>query len=296
MPKGVPFPYMKRRELFKAAPALAAAMQLRGQAAAGGRLRAGLVAYSFRTQLEKHTMSYEALIRYVADLGLDGLDTTVYWFTDTSDQYLASLRRAAYKNAVSLYSIAARVNLCQATPELRSAEVENAKKWVDVAQKIGATHLRVFGGAIPRGATQEQAIPWAVEVLKRAAEYAGSKGVFLGVEDDGGLSATAEPTVAIIKQADSPWAGINLDIGNFPKDGYAQVALCIPYAVNVHFKVKMSNESGVKENTDVDRVLGMFVKGGYRGYVSLEYEENDPEIGVPRVAADLLRGVRKVSA
>jgi hypothetical protein len=58
----------------------------------------------------------------------------------------------------------------------------------------------------------------------------------------------------------------------------------------------MSNESGVKENTDVDRVLGMFVKGGYRGYVSLEYEENDPEIGVPRVAADLLRGVRKVSA
>jgi hypothetical protein len=112
---------MNRRQLLKAAPALAAAMQLRGQAAAGGRLRAGLVAYSFRTQLEKHTMSYEALIRYVADLGLDGLDTTVYWFTDTSDQYLASLRRAAYKNAVSLYSIAARVNLCQATPELRSA-------------------------------------------------------------------------------------------------------------------------------------------------------------------------------
>jgi hypothetical protein len=83
---------MNRRELFKAAPGLAAAMQLRGQADAGGRLRAGLVAYSFRTQLEKRTMSYEALIRYVADLGLDGLDTTVYWFTDTSDQYLAARR------------------------------------------------------------------------------------------------------------------------------------------------------------------------------------------------------------
>jgi sugar phosphate isomerase/epimerase len=287
---------MNRRQLLAAAPAFAAAMQLRGQAAGAGRLRAGLVAYSFRTKLANHSMTYEALIAYAADLGLDGLDTTVYWFTDTSDAYLASLRRAAYKNALSLYSISARVNLCQATPELRAAEVENAKKWVDVAQRIGAAHVRVFGGAVPRGATQEQAIPWAVEVLKRAADYAGSKGVFLGVEDDGGLSATAEPTVAIIKGADSPWAGSNLDIGNFPKDGYGQMALCIPYAVNVHFKVKMSNEAGVKEDTDVDRVLGMLVKGGYKGYVSLEYEENDPDAGVPRVAANLLHGVRKITA
>jgi hypothetical protein len=40
----------------------------------------------------------------------------------------------------------------------------------------------------------------------------------------------------------------------------------------------------------------MLVNGGYRGYVSLEYEEDDPDAGVPRVAAALLRGVRKYSA
>ncbi len=286
---------MTRRELIKAAPALAAASQLAGQSTVPGRLRAGLVAYSFRAQLEKRAMTYEALIRYVADLGLDGLDTTVYWFPDTSDQFLASLRRAAYKNAVSLYSIAARVSLCQPTPERQRAEVENVQNWVDVAEKVGAAHLRVFGGAIPRGATQAQAIGWAVEVLKRAAEYAGSKGVLLGVEDDGGLSATAEPTVELVKQADSPWVGINLDTGNFPKDGYAQVAMCIPYAVNVHFKSRITNESGAKEDVDIARLLGMFVKAGYRGYVSLEYEETDPQAGVPRVASELLRAVRKYS-
>jgi hypothetical protein len=69
---------MNRRELLKAAPAVAAAMQLRGQAAPAGRLRTGLVAYSFRTKLANHSMSYEALIAYVGDRGLDGLDTTVY--------------------------------------------------------------------------------------------------------------------------------------------------------------------------------------------------------------------------
>jgi sugar phosphate isomerase/epimerase len=289
---------MNRRELLKTVPALAAATQLRSQSSASkGHLRAGLVAYSFRKQFEAKAMTYEALIRYVSELGLDGLDTTVYWFPDTSDQFLASLRRIAYKNAVSLYSIATRVRLCQPTPELQRAEVETAKKWIDIAVKVGATHVRVFGGKIPEGATESQAIAWAVEVMKRAAEYAGTKGILLGVEDDGGLTTTAEPTVEIVKQTDSPYAGINLDTGNFPKNGYAQVALCLPYAVSTHFKVNIgSSEGGAKEKADWDRLLGMFANAGYRGYISLEYEEKEaPETAVPRLAAELLRGVRKYS-
>src|SRR6476660_8673618 len=156
---------MNRRELFQALPALAAATQLRGQEAGRGHLRPGLVAYSFRKALEAKKLTYDALIRYVADLGLDGLDTTVYWFPDTSDQFLATLRRAAYKHGVNLYSIATRSRLCQPTPELQNAEVANIQKWVDVAQKIGATHVRVFGGPSPKGTTETQAIAWAVETV-----------------------------------------------------------------------------------------------------------------------------------
>jgi L-ribulose-5-phosphate 3-epimerase len=285
---------MNRRDLLKAVPALAAAAQLPGQTATKGHLKAGLVAYSFKKQFDAKSMTYEALIRYVSDLRLDGLDTTVYWFPDTSDQFLASLRRIAYKNAVSLYSIATRVRLCQPTAELQDAEVAKAKSWIDVAVKVGATHVRVFGGSIPKGATEAQAIAWAVETFKRSAEYAGSKGIILGLEDDGGLTTTAEPTVEIVKQTDSPYAGINLDTGNFPKNGYAQVALCLPYAVSTHVKVNIGGEDGTKEPADWDRLCGMFAKAGYRGYISLEYEEKEPpETAVPRLAADLLRAVRK---
>ncbi|MDQ6700689.1 MAG: sugar phosphate isomerase/epimerase [Acidobacteriota bacterium] len=288
---------MNRRQLLQAIPALSAATHLRGQSESKCRLRAGLVAYSFRKQFEAKTMTYEALIRYVSDLGLDGLDTTVYWFPDTSNQFLASLRRTAYKNAVNLYSVAVRARLCQPTPELQTTEVENVKKWVDVAEKVGATHVRVFGGAVPKGATEAQAIAWAVEVLKRSAEYAGSKGILIGVEDDGGLTTTAEPTVEIVKRADTPWAGINLDTGNFPKNGYAQVAMCIPYATSVHFKANIAREDGTKEKADVDRLIGMFAKAGYKGYLSLEYEDKEePETAVPRLAKELLQGVRKYSA
>jgi L-ribulose-5-phosphate 3-epimerase len=287
---------MNRRKLLQTVPVLAAAAQLKGQSEATCHLRAGLVAYSFRKEFEAKKMTYEALIRSVSEWGLDGIDTTVYWFPNTSDQFLASLRRMAYKNGVSLYSIAVRARLSQPTPELQAAEVENIKKWVDVAQKIGATHVRVFGGSIPKGATEEQAIAWAVEVLKRSAEYAGSKGILLGVEDDGGLTTTAEPTVEIVKQTDSPYVGINLDTGNFPKNGYSQVALCLPYAVNVHFKVNIGSAEGTKEKADWDRLIGMFAKAGYKGYISLEYEEQESaEIAVPRLVAELRRGVRKYS-
>jgi L-ribulose-5-phosphate 3-epimerase len=287
---------MNRRQLLQGLATLGAATQLPGQAPAKCHLRPGLVAYSYRKQLAAKTMTYEVLIRQVSDLGLDGLDTTVYWFPDTSDQYLATLRRTAYKNAVNLYSIAVRVRLAQPTPELQMAEFESLKKWVDVAERLGATHVRVFGGAIPKGATEAQAIGWAVEVLKRGAEYSGSKGILIGVEDDGGLTTNAEPTLAIVKQTDSPWAGMNLDTGNFPKNGYAQVAMSIPYATSVHFKSEIADENGTKEKADWDRLIAMFAKAGYKGYLSLEYEnEADAEARIPKLAADLRRGISKYS-
>ena len=259
-------------------------------------MRPGLVAYSFRKQLEAKTLTYESLISYVSDLGLDGLDTTVYWFPDTTDRYLASLRRTAYKNAVSLYSIAVRVHLAQPTLDLRQAEYEKFKQWTDVAEKLGATHIRVFGGAVPKGVTTTQALAWAVEVLKRCAEYSAAKGILIGVEDDGGLTTTAEPTLELVHQAGSPWVGINLDTGNFPKDGYSQVAMCIPYATSVHLKENIANEDGVRVKADWDRLIGMFAAAGYKGYLSLEYESlENVDTEVPRLTAELRRGIRKYS-
>lgn len=285
---------MNRRDIFKAFTALAAGTQLYGETKPHSHLRAGLVAYSFRKEFQAHAITYEALIRNLSELGLDGLDTTTYWFPDTSGQFLSSLRHTAYKNGVSLYSIAVRVHLCQPTAELQQAQVENVKKWLDVAERLGAGHVRIFGGTVPKGASEEQAIAWAVEVLKRSAELAESKGIMLGVEDDGGLTATAEPTVEIVKRADSPFVGINLDTGNFPKSGYSQVALCLPYAANIHFKVGIAAEDGAKQRADWPRLLGMIAKAGYKGYVSLEYEEEqNAETAVPRLAGELRQLVRK---
>jgi len=287
---------MNRRQLLTVIAAAPVVGNLRGQPAPKFRFRSGLVAYSYRKELAAKSITYEGLIQRIADWGLDGLDCTVYWFPDTSAEFLSSLRKTAFKNGVQIYNAGVRVQLSQPTPELQRTEFENIKKWVDVADRIGASHMRVFGGNIPNGATETQAIAWAVEVLKRGAEYAGSKGVTLGVEDDYGLTVAAGPTIEIVKQAASPWAGVNADSGNLKINGYSQFESLLPYATSVHLKTKIATEDGKMVDADWNRLLGMIGKAGYKGYVGLEYEGSNAEPEVPRFAAELGALVRKLSA
>jgi L-ribulose-5-phosphate 3-epimerase len=287
---------MNRRHVLRTALALPASAHLRADSAAPFHLRAGLVAYSYRKALADKSIHYDDLIRMVAEWGLDGLDCTVYWFPDTSNDYLASLRKAAFKNGVQIYNAGVRVSLCQPSPELQLEQFENIKKWVDVADRLGASHIRVFGGQVPKGATEAQAVAWAVEVLKRGAEYAGGRGITLGVEDDGGLTTAAGPTIEIVRQTASPWAGINADSGNLRVDGYAGFASMLPYATSVHLKTTIVGDNGQKEKADWKRLLTMIGKSGYRGYVGLEYEADDAAEEVPRLVTDLRAAVRQVSS
>ena len=134
------------------------------------------------------------------------------------------------------------------------------------------------------GATLEQAIGFAAETLKRGAEYAGARGLILGVEDDGGITDFAKETIEIVKRADSPWAGMNLDIGNFrPPAVYDQIEMSIPYAVSTHVKTEVALDDGkTRAPADWDRVFKMFAAHAFRGYMGLEYEASgDPATAVP---------------
>jgi len=248
------------------------------------RFRTGLVAYSYRNALEKKTMTYEDLIRIAVETGTDGIDLTVYWLPGTSDADLLPLRRLAYRNRVEIYSIGTRVQLAQPTTDLRAQQLTELRKWLDVAQKLGATHVRVFGGATPAGATLEQAIGFAVETLKRGAEEAGARGLILGLEDDGGITDYAKDTIEIVTRVNSPWAGMNLDIGNFkPPAVYDQIQMSIPYAVSTHVKTELTLDDGkTLAPFDWDRVFAMFAAQGFRGYMGLEYEASaNPDTVVP---------------
>jgi len=288
---------MNRRELLKSVPAAALQARVPAMAAARrARLRSSICAYSFRVALGKGTMKYEDLVRLAVELDADGLDLTNYWFPSESNDFLLPLKRLAYKEAVEIHSIGMRTDMCQPTAELREAQVGEVKKWVEIAQRLGAGHMRVFGGKVPKNATEDQAAGWVVEVLKRASEHAAARGVVLGVENHGGITEKAERIIQILKAVDSPWVAMNLDIGNFRTDAYRQIRMCIPYAAHFHIKAEITNDQGEKVRSDWDRILKMASDGGYRGYCALEYEaKEDPATAVPRLIGELNRVTRKYS-
>jgi sugar phosphate isomerase/epimerase len=263
---------------------LGAIPQSDGRGPGPARFRTGLVAYSYRQALEAKKMTYEDLIRIAVETGTDGVELTVYWLPSTGDDYLLPLRRLAYTNRVEIYGIGTRVQLAQPTADLRERQLTDLRKWLDVAQKLGATHVRVFGGKAPDGATLDQAIGFAAETMKRGAELAGARGLFLVLEDDGGITDFAKDTIDIIKRADSPWARINLDIGNLrPPAVYNQIDSAIPYAITSHIKTELTLDDGKTHAPfDWDRVFTMFAAHHYRGYMGLEFEAaGDPATEVP---------------
>ena len=253
------------------------------------RLKTAICAYSFRIALANGSLSYLDLVDLAVEHGIDGIDSTVYWFPrEGLDGFLAAFRRKAYLAAVELPSIAIRTDLCRPDARAQDREVAWLRHWVDVSHRLGSSHIRVFGGNVPQGSSEDEAAKWVAEILKRAGDYAAGKGVVLGLENHGGITARAERIIQIVRATDHPNVGINLDTGNFRSDPYRQIEMCLPYAVNSQFKVDIRDEDGNHTPSDWDRIVRMFADAGYRGYLALEYEAaEDPFTAVPRHLARL---------
>ena len=279
---------MDRRGFLKAIPAAPAAMAAAAAPprAGGGkspRLRTAICAYSFRDALGKGALRYEDLVDMAIEHDVDGLDLTVYWFPKTGlEKFLTGLRLKAYLNAVEIPSIAIRTDLCRKSERDQDQEAAWLMHWVDAANMLGASFIRVFGGNVPKDSTEDEAAGWVVEILKRTADYAGPKGVILGLENHGGITLEAARIHKIIDAVNHPFVRMNLDTGNFRTRPYEQIEASVPYAANTQFKVEITND-GKREDSDWDRIVKMLADGGYRGYMALEYEaKEDPFTAVPR--------------
>ena len=254
------------------APVAVAAPAQDAEKSAAARLMPGCCAYSYNEDLRRGALTLEDVILKAVDLQVLAVDMTGYYFKSTEQEYLHGLRRLAYRHGVTFSGVACGVSMVQADAAKRAESLNQLKKWIDVTNHLGASHLRIFAGELPPGTTVKDAIDWTVETMKAACDYSGEKGILLGLEDHEGLTQSADPCVEIMHRVNSPFAGINLDITNFiatpTQDAYAQIAACLPYATNTHIRDHFSDATPV----DMDRVWQMFAKTGYQGYMSAEYE------------------------
>jgi sugar phosphate isomerase/epimerase len=264
------------------------------------RLLVGLCAYSYRDALTHGRMTLDDFILKAVELKVDAVDMTVYYLKSTDPAYLENLRYLAYKNAVPFSGAACGSSLVQAEAAKRADTLQQIKSWIDVTDRLGASHLRIFAGKLPDGASMQQATDWTVEGMKAACDYAAPKGIALGLEDHSGVSQSADVCLEIMHRVDSPYARINLDITHFTpsatQDQYAQIAACLPYASVSHIRDHFDDKSPI----DMDRVWKMYADAGHKGSMSLEYEPDysggEPaETGVPKAIVRIRELCRKYS-
>jgi sugar phosphate isomerase/epimerase len=265
------------------------------------RMKLSLAAYSFRDYFKDsdrkrdpaakpgREMDLFDFIDFCAEHHCDGAELTSYYFPkDTDRAFLLKLKRHAFLRGVSISGGAVGNSFTIPAGPDRDKQMALVKKWVDYCELLGAPHIRVFAGNLQKGDTTEKAIAYSVECLREACAYAGEHGIFLGLENHGGIVAEPAPILQILKEVNSPWLGINLDSGNFrTPDPYADFAKCAPYAVNVQIKTEVA-PSGKTGRADLKRFLQILRDAKYQGWVALEFEENAPPYDtVPGVLDEL---------
>jgi sugar phosphate isomerase/epimerase len=255
----------------------------------GSKLKISCCAYSFNRILPRGNkpgkMTMDDFVDLCAKNDLDGTELTSYYFPPDADvAYFRRIRRRAYVNGleVSGTSVGNTFTL-PAGPE-RDKQLALTRHWIDVAADLAAPMVRIFAGHQPKGQTIEQARDWLIECIEQCLPQAEKRGVFLALENHGGIVTTSDQTLACVKAIKSDWFGLNLDTGNFREpDPYQAIARCAPYAVNVHLKVHVQSTTKGSTPADFGRIASILAKSGYRGYVSLEYEEKeDPSVVVPK--------------
>ena len=232
-------------------------------------------------------------IDYCAEHGCDGAELTSYFFAEETDDYMIKLRRHAYLRGIAVSGTAIGNNFSLPKGPKLDEEIATTKKWIDRALLMGAPHIRVFAGTVPAANAKEfsraDADKNVIEALKVCSDYAGKKGIFLGLENHDSIGSAAT-LIPMIKAVNNPWLGINLDSGNFrTADPYKDFAECVPYALNVQLKADLQDvATKSKTAADMKRFTQILRDGGYQGWVALEYEAaEDSAVAVPRLLKQL---------
>ena len=266
------------------------------------RLPLSLAAYSFRQYFKEATHDRDFVapaaeqidlfqfIDYAAEHGCDGVELTSYYFPrNPSENFLLKLKRHAFLRGIEISGTSVGNTFTHPKGEKRDREIAHVKNWIKHAALMGIPHIRVFAGAAPQGVAHAEAKRNCITALEECLEAAGQAGVFLGIENHGGIVAEPAELLDIIRTINNPWLGINLDSANFHTDDpYADFKSCAPYAVNVQVKTEMRAQNRSSEPSNLKRLVKILRDANYQGYVVLEYEaQESPYKAVPRVLAEL---------
>lgn len=176
----------------------------------------------------------------------------------------------------------------------RAKSIADAKRFIDLAEKISCPYIRVFPNSLPKEETKETTITRIGEGIHELAEYAKHKNVTVLMETHGDL-VHADDVVNVMKQVNHPNAGLIWDITNMyimtrepVKEVFEKLS---PWIKHTHIKDAKMVDGKIQYvllgegEVPIFEAIGYLEKKGYKGFYSFEWEKLwHPELMDPEIA------------
>jgi len=212
--------------------------------------------------------------------------------TTAPADYLVEAKKIADDAGIAFACIA--TSCMFSDPGTADAHVDEAKRVIDLAEKLGSRAIRVFGGKIPDGLTREKSMDSIIGSLSKLAAYAKNSGVYVCIEthDD-----WHDPSyVAEIAKASG--CSVNWDImhtdhtAKYPPKRVFELLKSYIRHIHVHDGAYIDGSLKFRPvgEGDVDHAtpLKLLKQSGYEGFISGEWIGWEPwEVHLPREIAAL---------
>jgi sugar phosphate isomerase/epimerase len=178
--------------------------------------------------------------------------------------------------------------------EERTKNLDEGKRFIDLAAKLNCPYIRVFPNQIPKDRDRQETLNLIIDGLKELGAYASRTNVTVLLESHGELIYKKD-LLFVMEGAANPHVGLVWDVCNMwivtkepPEEVYATLK---PYIRHTHIKdLKMENgkEEYVLLGTGIVPIfqaIDLLYKNNFPGYYSFEWEKLwHPEIPDPQIA------------
>jgi sugar phosphate isomerase/epimerase len=213
---------------------------------------------------------------------------------ELSGARLAQTKKDLAALGIVVSDLGASAHMHEKDPAARAAQLDEGRRFIDLAQAMGVKYVRMFGDKIPEGEPKEEVMTRIVDGFQQMAAYAKPAGVTVLIESHGDFTHSND-LETILTRVGTPQFALLWDAHHSfvaghekPADTYAKLGRWVrhthlkdskPEGSDRRYVLLGAGEVPVKEQV---RVLA---SSGYEGFYCLEWEKKwHPEIEEPEAA------------
>jgi sugar phosphate isomerase/epimerase len=178
--------------------------------------------------------------------------------------------------------------------EERTKNLDEGKRFIDLAVKLNCPYIRVFPNQLPKDRDRQESLKLIIEGLQELGNYASNTNVTVLLESHGELIYKKD-LVTVMEGAANPHVGLVWDVCNMwivtketPEEVYAALKTYIRHTHIKDLKIINGKEEYVLLGTGIVPIfqaIDILYRNHYPGYYSFEWEKLwHPEILDPQIA------------